>query len=63
MNAGKKESFFSGKFLNFILVQYDVHSNIPDELAFKVKLHVTPNNFNKYIQMAMVKSRILLGKL
>ena len=46
----------------FILVQYDVN-NISDELAFKVKLHVSSNNFNKYIQIAMAKSRILLGKL
>jgi hypothetical protein len=47
----------------FILVQYDVNNNIPDELAFKVKLRVSPNNFNKYIQIAMAKSRILLRKL
>jgi hypothetical protein len=47
----------------FILVQYDVNSNVPDELAIKAKLHVSSNNFNQYFQIAITTSRILLGKV
>jgi len=60
MNAAKKEPFCQGSPCmmilgqGFILVQCDVNNNIPDELAFKVNLHVSPNNFNKYIQLSHV---------
>jgi hypothetical protein len=51
MNAGKKEPFFQGSLCmmilgeGFILVQYNVKNNIPDELHFKVNLHISSDNF------------------
>jgi hypothetical protein len=44
-------------------VQYDVNNNIPDKLAFKANLHVSPNNFNKYIQIAMAEVTYIIGKV
>ena len=60
MNAAKKEPFSQGNPCmvilgqGFILVQYDVNNNIPQELAFKVNLHVSLNIVNKYIQLSHV---------